>query len=115
MGKPPTKNAEFVPKGWPGRPVCRSIQGMGAFGTIANFAVAIAALVVAGPYWAVIVFLSVALVRVTLDSHVLRRDHELLQERFARLESRPDLEADLDAPPASGTRSSRTLLAKRAS
>ncbi len=75
-----------------------------------NFAVAVAALAVAGPYWAVIVFLSVALVRVTLDAHALRREHELLQERFARLE-----EADLDAPPESGTRPSRALLEKRAS
>lgn len=111
----PLKSAKHTPEGWPGRPVCRSIEGMGAFGTIVNFAAAIAALAVAGPFWGVIVFLSIALVRVTLDAHVLRRDHELLQERIAQLESSPDLEADVDAPPESGTRPSRTLLEKRAS
>jgi hypothetical protein len=88
---------------------------MGALGTIANFGVAAAALVFAGPYWAVIAFLSIALVRVALDAHVLRRDNELLLERVVRLESSPDLEADADAPPESGTRPSRTFLEKRAS
>jgi membrane protein implicated in regulation of membrane protease activity len=88
---------------------------MGAFGTIVNFAAAVAALALAGPYWGVIVFLSIALVRITLDAHMLRRDHELLQEHVARLESSPDLEAEVDAPPESGTRPSRTFLEKRAS
>jgi len=88
---------------------------MGAFGTIANFSAAGAALVFAGPFWAVIVFLSIALVRVTLDAHVLRRENELLQERVIRLQSSPDLETDADAAPESGTRPSRTFLEKRAS
>jgi len=88
---------------------------MGASGTILNFSAAGAALALAGPYWGVIVFLSIALVRVTLDSHVLRRENELLQERVVSLESSPDLDSDFDAPPKSGTRPSRTFLEKRAS
>jgi hypothetical protein len=86
---------------------------MGALGSIANFSAAGAALLLAGPHWAVIVFLSIALVRVTLDAHVLRRDNELLQERVVRMQSDPDL--DVEAPPESGTRPSRSLLEKRAS
>jgi hypothetical protein len=86
-----------------------------ALGTIANFLAAGAALALAGPYWAVIVFLSIALVRVTLDAHILRRENEMLQERFVRLRSSPDLDANEDAPPESGTRPSQTLLEKRAS
>ena len=88
---------------------------MGASGTVVNFAAAGAALALAGPYWGVIVFLSIALVRITLDAHVLRRDNELLQEHVVRLQSSPDLDAAVDAPPESGTRPSRTLLEKRAS
>jgi hypothetical protein len=86
---------------------------MGSIATIVNFSAGGAALVLAGPFWGVIVFLSIALVRVTLDAHVLRRENELLQEYVVRLQSSPDL--DTDAPPESGTRPSRTLLEKRAS
>jgi hypothetical protein len=113
--KPPPKCLKIVPRGWPGRPVCRSIEEMRFSGTIVNFAAAAAALGLAGPYWGVIVFLSVALVRVTLDAHVLRRDNELLQERFEHLERNQDFDVDADAPPESGTRQSKPLVAKRAS
>jgi hypothetical protein len=87
---------------------------MGARGTIANFGAAVLALVIGGPYWAVIVFLAVALVRVTLDAHVLRRENEFLEERVERLQT---LDEDLpsDAPPESGTRLSETFIEKRAS
>jgi hypothetical protein len=112
---PPPKCLKITPRGWPGRPVCRSIEEMRFSGTMVNFGAAAATLALAGPYWGVIVFLSIALVRVTLDAHVLRRDNELLQERFELLESNLDLDVDADAPPESGTRQSRPLVAKRAS
>ena len=86
---------------------------MGALGTIANFGAAAAALALAGPHWAVIVFLGIALVRITLDAHVLRRENELLQERVVSLEGEFDPQADV--PPESGTRPSRAFLEKRAS
>lgn len=88
---------------------------MGALGTIVNFTAGAAALAIAGPYWGVILFLSVALVRIALDAHVLRREHELLQERFASLEATQDVASLDDAPPESGARPSRAFVAKRAS
>ena len=88
---------------------------MGALGTLLNFATAAVALAVAGPFWAVIAFLAVVLVRVTLDSHILRRENELLQERVTTLESGFELDPAADAPPESGTRPSRGLVEKRAS
>jgi hypothetical protein len=88
---------------------------MGTLGTMLNFGSAVAALAIAGPYWGVIVFLSIALVRIALDAHVLRREHESLQERYASLEASIALDPEADAPPASGTRPSRALIEKRAS
>lgn len=88
---------------------------MSALGTLLNFALAAAVLAAAGPFWAVIAFLAVALVRVTLDAHVLRRENELLQERIASLENGFEVDPMADAPPESGTRPSRELVVKRAS
>jgi hypothetical protein len=88
---------------------------MGAFGTIANFGLAGAALALWGPSWGVIVFLGIALVRITLDAHMLRRENELLEERIAHLEGAFDPALMEDAPPESGTRPSRPLVEKRAS
>lgn len=90
---------------------------MAAIGTIVNFGLSALTLAVAGPYWAVIAFLGVALVRTTLDAHILRRENELLRERVVALEGELDLDRAADeAPPESGTRPSRPLVAaKRAS
>jgi len=87
---------------------------MGNIGTLLNFAIAGAALAASGPYWAVIAFLGVALVRIAMDASALRRANESLMERVAMLEGHVELDplAD-DAPPQSGTRPARAL--KRAS
>lgn len=112
--KTPTKNPKNVPRHWPGRLVCRSIDHM-SLGTFANFGIAAGALAVGGPYWGVIAFLAIALVRVAMDAQALRRDNETLQEQIVDLEDRSHLDLELDAPPESGARRSRPLVEKQAS
>lgn len=90
-------------------------------GTITGFGTAALALAVGGPYWGVIVFLGVALVRLAMDASRLRCENETLREQVVRLENAAELdqmaesEAAYDAPPESHVRPSRPLLEKQAS
>jgi hypothetical protein len=89
---------------WPVGRVRRSIRFVGHLQGLAfNWAFALGAWAVAGPFWAVIAFVTVAFLRVTLEAQGLRLENAELRSRLLeRAFSFDDYEPD--APPASGTR-----------
>jgi len=85
-------------------------------GTITNFGFAAGALAIGGPYWGVIAFLGVALVRLAMDAQSLRHANETLRQKVESMDGELEFDQPADErPPQSGTRTSRTLLEKRAS
>lgn len=73
-------------------------------GLVFNWAFALGTWAVAGPFWAVIAFVTIAFLRVTMEAQGLRLENaELRRQIDERPFSFDDYEAD--APPASGTRS----------
>jgi hypothetical protein len=85
-------------------------------GLLFNWAVALGALVLGGPLYAITAFLAVALVRVAIDAQALRRDNEELRfvlEQRNRALGIDGAAIDLDAPPESTTRLSRGAIETR--
>ena len=70
-----------------------------------NAAAALAAWALAGPCWGVVVFLTGAIARVTLEAQGLRNENATLRRVIAEQERR--VPGDVDEPPVSGTRPGR--------
>jgi len=108
MGAP--KDENHGPVAWPAGRVRRFMPPVGHFqGLVFNWALALGAWAVAGPFWAVITFVTVAFIRVTMEAQSLRLENaELRRELDERPFNFDDFEPE--APPVSGTRPSAGAL-----
>jgi hypothetical protein len=81
-----------------------------------NWSLALGTWAVAGALWGVIVFLAIALVRVSLDAQALHRDNIELKRRLLHATGFDfsDEAPQSDAPPQSGTRATRSPVLDRA-
>jgi len=89
--------------------------GMAAHaGTLFNASAALGAWALGGPFWGVIAFLSIAILRMGLEAQALRRENDELRYCLAHAATSSsevaEGNADTDAPPESLTRPSRTAL-----
>ena len=76
--------AEPSPQGWPGARIRRSIPFVANLNNaiLFNWSIALGAWALGGPMWAAIVFLVVALARVSLESQSLRNESSELRRQL---------------------------------
>jgi hypothetical protein len=86
-------------------------------GIMLNWSLALGTWAVAGALWGVIVFLAIALVRVSIDAQALYRDNVELKRRLVHatgFDFSDEAAAESDAPPRSGTRATQGDVLDRA-
>jgi membrane protein implicated in regulation of membrane protease activity len=81
-------------------------------GILFNWSMALGAYAVGGALWATVVFLSIALVRVSLESRTLRDESDRLRRRLQLLDGLFGLSGDesIEEEPISGTRRRATVV-----
>jgi hypothetical protein len=84
VGVPRTKIRKSGPQGWPAARIRRSIPFVANLNNaiLFNWSIALGAWALGGPLWAAVVFLLVALARVSLESQSLRNESSELRRRL---------------------------------